>query len=278
MPGNILVLDGAKGPERLLVIENGASVAEVGLDGKLIAMHPLELADKEVVGCLRTAVGADGHRYFVAFLVSQQRCHVYDEQWKLVAHFPQNALEHPHSGISDVRLGDLDGDGKLKMYVSYWDVVGVQAVSLDGNRLWSNRTAVSSVSCLAIGPPMKLGARELYCADSSGAVVILDERGQNQGSINMGNHLFFRIADADLRGDGSRLWCGLAATQPGVVTAIGFSLRGEEALALRAAGGRATATDRADHRRQAGAGWSRPMDISRSRRLDPHSLGRRQAA
>ena len=39
------------------------------------------------------------------------------------------------------------------MYVSYWGGVGVQAVSLDGNRLWRNRTAVSSVACLAIGPP-----------------------------------------------------------------------------------------------------------------------------
>ena len=229
MPGNILVLDGPKGPERLLVIENGTSVAEVGLDGKLIAMHPLELAEKEGVGSLRTAVGADGRRYFVAFLVSQQRCHVFDEKWNLVAHFPKDALEHPHAGISDVRLGDLDGDGKLKMYVSYWGVVGVQGVSLDGSRLWSNRTAVSSVACLAIGDPSsKFGMRELYCADSSGALVILDAGGKNQGTVNMGNHLFFRIADADLRGDGKGLWCGLAATKPGVVTAIGFSLTGEE--------------------------------------------------
>ena len=228
MPGNILVLDGPNGPERLLVIENGTSVAEVGLDGKLIAMHPLELAEKEVVGSLRTAMGADGHRYFVAFLVSQQRCHVFDEKWKLVAHFPKDALEHPHSGISDVRLGDLDGDGKLKMYVSYWGVVGVQGVSLDGNLIWRNRTAVSSVACLALGAADTKGRCDLYCADNSGALIVLDAKGERRGDLKIGGQLFFRIANVDLRGDGKPLWCGLAATKPGVATAIGFSPAGEE--------------------------------------------------
>ena len=81
------------------------------MDGKLIALHKLNLAEKEAVGSLRTAVGADGRRYFVAFLVSEQRCHLFDENWNLVAHFPEDALQHRHSGIADVRLGDLDGDG-----------------------------------------------------------------------------------------------------------------------------------------------------------------------
>ena len=230
MPGNILVVDGPKGPERLLVIENGTSVAEVGLDGKLIAMHPLELAEKEGVGSLRTAVGADGRRYFAAFLVSQQRCHVFDDKWNLLAHFPKDALEHPHSGISDVRLGDLDGDGKVKMYVSYWGVVGVQGVSLDGSLLWRNRTAVSSVACLAIGPPSgKFETCDLYCADNSGVLADLDAGGKHVGyDVKVPGRLFFRIANANLRGNGEPLWCGLAETKPGVATAIGFSLAGDE--------------------------------------------------
>jgi len=228
MPGNILVVSGKNGPERLFVVENGTSVAEVGLDGKLIVVHKLDLAKKEAVGSLRTAVGADGRRYFVAFLVSEQRCHLFDEQWNPVVHFPKDALQNRHSGISDVRLGDLDGDGKLKMYVGYWGVVGVQAVSLDGNRLWANRTAVSSVACMAIGAAGPKGLRDLYCADSSGALVLLDAQGERSGAVNIGSHLFFRIADADLRGDGKSLWCGLAALKPGETTAIGFSLTGEE--------------------------------------------------
>ncbi len=48
------------------------------------------------------------------------------------------------------------------------------------------------------------------------------------GDVRLGDRLFFRIADADLRGDGKLLWCGLAATKPGEATAVGFSLAGDE--------------------------------------------------
>ncbi len=61
-PGNVLVLSDKNGPARLAVVENWKSVAEVGLDGKLIALHKLKLADSEAVGSLRSAVGADGKR------------------------------------------------------------------------------------------------------------------------------------------------------------------------------------------------------------------------
>jgi peroxiredoxin len=223
-PGNIAVLSGKSGPERLLVIENGTSVAEVSLEGKPIALHKLDVADGEAVGSLRTAIGGDGRRYFVAFLVSEQRCHLYDENWNLVVHFPKDALRNRHAGIADIRLGDLDGDGKLKMYVSYWGVVGVQAVSLEGNLLWSNRTAVSSVPCMAIGGPDAKGRRDLFCTGRSGTVVLLDAQLQRRGEVNVGNRLLFRIADADLRGDGKPVWCGLAELKIGEPTAVGFSL------------------------------------------------------
>ena len=226
-PGNIFVVAGKTGPERLLVIENATAVAEVGLDGKLITTHGLNLAPSEIVGSLSTAVGADGRRYFVAFLVSQQRCHVFDENWNLVAHYPEDALKNPHSGIADVRLGDLDGDGKLKLYVSYWDVVGVQAVSLDGNRLWKNRSAVSDVGCIAIGGPDAKGRRDLFCTTNSG-VVVLDAQGSRRGEIHVRNRLFNWIANSDLRGDGEPLWCGLAAVKAGDNIAVGFSPGGDE--------------------------------------------------
>ena len=51
-----------------------------------------------------------------------------DGNWNVVAHFPEDALKKPHSGIADVALGDLEGNGKLKMYVGYLGTVGVQAV------------------------------------------------------------------------------------------------------------------------------------------------------
>ena len=225
-PGNIVVVSGKNGPERLLVVENGNSIAEVGFDGKLIALHKFNLAEKEAIGNLRTAVGADGRRYVVAFLVWEQRCHLIDDKWNLVVNYPEDALQHPHMGIGDVLLGDLDGDGTLKMYVSYWGVVGVQGVSLDGKRLWNNRTAVSYVGCMAIGEAD--GRRELFCTNNIGAIVALDAQGERRGNIAVANRRFLWIADADLRGDGKPLWCGLVSERLGELTAVGFSPAGEE--------------------------------------------------
>ena len=226
-PGNVLVLGGTSGPARLAVIENWKSVAEVGLDGKRIALHKLNLAENEVIGNLRSAVGADGRRYTVAFMASQQRCHVLDDAWNPVTSYPEGALKNTHSGIADVELGDLDGDGKLEMYVSYWGVVGVQAVSLEGKRLWANRS-LSNVLGMAIGAPDEKGRRNLYCTNSTGSLVVLDAQGQRQGEIRIPDRMLHWIVAADLRGDGQRLWCGMAAPKLGENLCIGLSLKGEE--------------------------------------------------
>jgi thiol-disulfide isomerase/thioredoxin len=226
-PGNILVVGNKNGPDRLYAIENATAVAELNADGSLIAMHELNLEPGEIVGILRTAVGTDGRRYFAAFLLRQQRCHIFDEKWNLVAHYPEDALKNPHSGIADLQLGDLDGDGKVKLYISYWGVVGVQAVSLDGGRLWKNRSAVSDVGCVVIADTEGKGRRELFCASRSG-IVVLDALGQRRGSINVHNRLFDWIVNADLRGAGESVWCGLAPVKLGDNIAVGFMPNGDE--------------------------------------------------
>jgi peroxiredoxin len=227
-PGNIVVVADKTGPERILVIENPASVAELGPDGKLIAVHKLDLKDGEFINVLRTAVGADGRRYYVAFALAQQRCHVFDDRWNLVAHYPEDALTNPHSGIADVRLADLEGDGQLKLYVGYWGVVGVQAASLEGKRLWANRSAVSYLACMAIGEADAKGRRDLFCKVGSGAIVALDAKGDKRGEIKLKDRLLGWIANADLRGDGKLSWCGLTAVKMGDNTVVGFTLAGEE--------------------------------------------------
>lgn len=226
-PGNILVIGGKNTSPRFAVVENWKSVAEVGLDGKLIAVHRLKLDENEVIGSLRSAVGADGKRYVVAFLTTQQRCHVLDDEWNLVASYPEDALKKPHSGIADVELGDLDGDGKLEIYVSYWGVVGVQGVSLDGKRLWANRS-LSNVIGMAIGGPNAKGKSNLYCTNNSGSLVILDADGQRQGELRTPDRMLHWIVAADLRGDGQLAWCAMSAPKLGENLALGLSLKGEE--------------------------------------------------
>jgi peroxiredoxin len=229
-PGNVLVVDDRKGPARILVVDNWDSVAEVGPGGQLVARYKLDLADKENVGRLCTGVGADGRRYVAAFFPTHQRCHVLDESGKLVGHFPEDALKNPHSGIADVQLGDLDGDGRLKMYVGYLGTVGVQAVPLPlegGRRLWSNRS-MQNVGTLAIGAADQRRRRELYCTNNNGSLLALDAEGRRQGEVFVPKRMLGWVATADLRGDGQALWCGLAASQLGENTAVGFSIRGDE--------------------------------------------------
>ena len=226
-PGNILVLNSPNAQPRLIVIEGAKSLAEVGLDGKVIALHKLNIGEAEFVTNIRSMAAADGKIYFAAFAGFQQRCHVLDDQWNIVLSYPENAIENPHSGIADVELGDLDGDGVPKMYVGYWDVVGVQAVTLEGKRIWSNRS-ISNVARMAFTDPDADGRRLLLCANNTGTLVELDAKSQRQGEISVPNRPIGWIAAADLTGDGRLLLCGLSAMKMGETTALGFDLGGRE--------------------------------------------------
>ena len=161
------------------------SIAEVGLDGKLIAVHPLGLAAGECIGHLRAATAAGGKRYVAAFLWMQQRVHLLDEKWNVLCHYPNDALQNPHSGITDVELGDLTGDGNPKLFMGYAGVVGVQEASLDGHRIWFNRQ-VYNVSRLAVGETNPNGRRALLVADGSGGNYGLGRPGSGAGPNRTG--------------------------------------------------------------------------------------------
>ncbi len=85
--------------------------------------------------------------------------------------YPADALENRHSGIADVQLADLEGNGKLRLYVSYFGVVGLQAASLEGKRLAFNRL-LNNVH-MAIGPAEK-GRRNLVCTNGRGSLAVVD--------------------------------------------------------------------------------------------------------
>jgi thiol-disulfide isomerase/thioredoxin len=224
-PGNLLVLSDAK-PPRLLVLDNWQSVAEVGLDGKLIATHKFDMEEKEAVCSLRAAKGERRQRLVAGFATGHQRFHLFDENWKQLFSFPQDALKNPHSGIADVQLGDLDGDGAMKAYVSYFGAVGVQAVSLQAKRLWSNRS-IEMVTRLAITEPDAKQHRQLLCTNSKGTLAILDAKGSPQGEIVAADCPLRWIVGADLTGDGRYAWCGLSARVLAEDVAIGLNLKGE---------------------------------------------------
>jgi hypothetical protein len=231
-PGNVYVLAGKDETPRLLVVEGSLSVAEVGLDGKLIANHELQLNAEqgEAISNLRIFTTADGKHLVVAFAGAQQRLHLFDENWKHTLSYPEDALKRPHSGIADVELADLQGSGSPQICVGYWGIVGVQAVSPNGERLWSNRS-LANVIRMAVGDPDEKGRRNLFCTNNgnnAGAIVALDAAGERRGEIAIPNRPLHTLVAADLAGNGHSSWCGLSATKLGEDVAVGFSLEGEE--------------------------------------------------
>jgi thiol-disulfide isomerase/thioredoxin len=231
-PGNILVVSPPGKPQQILVVDNWKSVAELGPDGHVVATHELAIPDKEAVGLLRTGVGADGKRYYAGSANGQQQVHVFDERWKLLFNFPPDALENNHPGIADMQFGDLEGDGKLKLYLGYWGSVGAQAISLDekleGKRLlWSNRM-MEMVLRLAVSASDGKGPRQVLCVNGRGTLVALDSKGDRKSEIAVGNRPILWVVAADLEGSGAMRYCGLTSTDMFPDIAIGFTLEGKE--------------------------------------------------
>lgn len=225
-PGYVLVSEEKSGPSKIFVVDGLKSVAEIDTQGKLLHTVPLDLPKEPegVVGFLRTAVDKSGKRVFVGSLSSQQQLHVFDSDWKRLLSFPDGS----HAGISDVQLGDLDGDGKPEICVGYWGLVGLQAVELDGTRKWTNRRLPENILRVAVTGANAEGKRLLICTTGLMTATVIDELGQTVKEMPIGARAVRLVAAADLNGDGSAELCALAVQGPGSDTAVGFDGTGRE--------------------------------------------------
>jgi thiol-disulfide isomerase/thioredoxin len=226
-PGNLLAVSAASGPPKVLVLDSWKSVAEIGPNGKVAAVHPLDLAEREAAMLIRTGVDADGKRYYAVSGIVQQQVHVFDENWKKVVAYPKDAMKSPHAGIADIQLADLEGDGKLTLLVSYFQDVGVHCVSFEGERIWANR-GVSMVRRIAVWSPEPKGPRSLLCANSLGNLVKLDPKGKAQGDISIPNRLIHWVVSADLAGDQKMQLSGIYLAELGVSVVVGIDPAGAE--------------------------------------------------
>ena len=234
--GNILVVEQNEAPPRILVLKTQfapqirTSIVEIGIDGKVVSTHPLETDANEPAMYLRTGLGADGRRYYAASAMGVPHVYLLDEEFKTILKYPDEETSTQHAGIGDVRLVDLDADGKLEMAVGYFNLVGLQCVSLEGKRIWAER---SLMNVLRIAPmvPDAQGRRSLLCTNiqpDKGPLALVDADGKRQAEVAVPGYRFIWVSAADLNGDGRQDLCGLAQSTASNVTVVGFNIKGEE--------------------------------------------------
>lgn len=230
--GNVLVAPAKDGDDQMFVLDNWKAVVELAADGSVKARHELELPKEPegIVSFLRTAVDADGKRYFAGSAASLSQAHLFDDGWKTLLNFPSADAKR---AVADVQLADLDGDGRPELVLGYgWGEAGVESVSVAGERLWMN-DSVKDVLRLAVSGPDEQGRRGLLATSLQGAITPIDSAGQSGKPIVLDGRFVRLVFSADLDGDGQTEICAitqnkLADGQLGPDVAMGLGPNGEE--------------------------------------------------
>jgi hypothetical protein len=224
-PGNILVLEAAGKPPRILVFDGAQSIAEMDAKGKVVKQYPVQQHEGDIIAQLRTATDKSGRRWFVASANGGKQVHLFDGDFKYLLSYPANPQENPHADIADFQLGDLDGEGNLDLLVSYWGTVGIQRVTLQGQRTAVNRT-VGTAYRMALLPPDEHGARNVLVTNERGVLTLLTPTLKTIREISVPRQNVQLIVAADLKGDGKLSFCGLAQGDK-TIQVLGLSEQGE---------------------------------------------------
>ena len=150
-PGNITVVPNAGGPPEIVLVDGSGAIAPGGF-GRLGLRRPPAGALAESSGPTFCAPRwtPRGRRIWAASAGGSQEVRLLDQDFKPLVTYPEGTQTNPHAGIGDVQFADLDGDGTPEMCVGYGDVVGVQGVSLAGQRLWANRSLANVLSMAVV--------------------------------------------------------------------------------------------------------------------------------
>ena len=226
-PGNIVIVPESAGNDRVICVEEGNTAAEIGWDGTVKSRWPLKPLPPDKIDFLRSAVEKTGKRYFVGWSFGSQQLSIYNDQFELVGRYPGEGTP-PHEGMADVRLVDLNADGNLEAVIGFLGVVGVQAISLDGKRLWANRTAAVAFRIGVLPGPQGQSPSFLVTNTSRGSAVQISHDGQRLGEVIVPGRTIAWLAAADLDGDGTAELCGLDPKDFAQTEAFGFNLAGDE--------------------------------------------------
>ena len=211
-PGFVLAAEESGSP-RIVVVDGLDGIAELNGAGKVVRSQKLDLpkqAEPAIISYLRTGLDRSGKRHFIGSSGNQQQLHIFDADFKRTASFPEGT----HAGLSDVQCADLDGDGASEMVVGYWGVVGMQGVSLDGSRLWSNRRLGENILKIAVTEKGAEGKRLILATTGLMTVAVLDHEGKLLKDMPIGSWTTRFVTCADLTGDGSSELAAVASVAP----------------------------------------------------------------
>ncbi|MBP86210.1 MAG: hypothetical protein CMJ64_05770 [Planctomycetaceae bacterium] len=215
--GNLLLVADDGGP-RVLVIEDGQTVVELGGDGKLLARHELPL-DGDGITMLRSQLNGEGEREFLAGAIQGRFAYWLNDEWQLQLRYPSAEQKHP--GIFDLQLSDLDQNGELELLLGFAEEVGVQSVRRDGSRNWSNRS-MPNVLSLAVGRGEEFAERLLVTGER-GDVLPIRADGKHGAAMRLSNARLFHLFEANWADAAESHYCGLTYSQAGNLVAIGLS-------------------------------------------------------
>jgi len=218
-PGNLLAVaaDGASETWPIYVIDGMHEIVQLDGTGKTVARHKDLVAGNPPLTWMRTAADKESKRYYVLGAVGQTQFHVFDGTWQRVLSYPDDGKAQ----IFDVKPADLDGDGAVDLAIGYFGHAGVQAATLEGKRLWSNRT-LENVADLAVTAANAEGKRDLLCTHQGGTLTPVSFDGVAATDIRLADFAITHVASTDLDGDGTEEYCALAADASGARQMVGL--------------------------------------------------------
>ena len=238
LPGNIVCLaEAGSDGVRIVALDGWRTVVVLAANGQELTRHELDLPPDAAVGFLRTTLDAAGNRWWLGGNRGGQQVFIFDAAWKLHASYP--AFESPaHAGIRTAQLVDLDRDGMPEIAVGYFGTVGVQTASLDGHRLWRERS-FDTVLDLVPDVPREAGPRGLVCVDGRGRLVpvLPTGRGVEVAAAQAAaeplaewatSPAVYALSAGPVGPDGTWAFLGLASSKLGKNSAVGLGSAPEQ--------------------------------------------------
>jgi hypothetical protein len=242
-PGNITVIeavppggvDADGGPaagaapvdDRILVFDGWRSVVELAADGTVAARHELDLPRDAAVSYLRTFADRQGKRYYAAWELRGRQAYLFNDRWERIVTYPP--LDEQHEGIDDVLVADLDRDesGEPELYLGFWGLLGVHAVSLDGTQRWRNRASPTALS-LTLTAEDPIEWRKLLVTGDQGDIVRVDHFGGDDRRMAVSDRAIHYLHTARFGQPKSAAYLGISVTDEGRLLAVALNADFEE--------------------------------------------------